>query len=173
MNPDKFTDKTNEALVKAQELARDHSHIQMSPLHVAVALIQDRDGLLRQVLGKLNLQQQPFERSFMSKLVKLPSQSPPPDDIGASSALMQCLRSAQDMQKKNGDSHLAVDHLLLALYNDKDVSNAFSENGLPKDKLEATLKTVRGNRKVSTPSLLLFFMSCSSLSRSSFATLSF
>jgi len=51
--------------------------------------------------------------------VRIPVQDPPPTDVSAAGSLMQVLRQAQQIQKKQGDSHLAVDHVLLALSEEK------------------------------------------------------
>lgn len=62
------------------------------------------------------------------------------------------MRGAQDLQKKQGDSHTAVDHLLLAVAQDSEVKNAFSDAGLQYNKLEAAVASVRGGRKVESKS---------------------
>ena len=46
-------------------------------------------------------------------------QEPAPTEVGASNSLQQIFKSATIIQKNQGDSHLAVDHLLLALAEDK------------------------------------------------------
>jgi ATP-dependent Clp protease ATP-binding subunit ClpB len=66
--------------------------------------------------------------------------------------LLRLLRSAADIQKKNGDSHMAVDHLILASADDRDISNIYKEAGVDKGRLEAAVKEVR------TDQISLFFM---------------
>eukprot|EP00163_Fabomonas_tropica_P026968 TRINITY_DN509_c0_g1_i1.p1 TRINITY_DN509_c0_g1~~TRINITY_DN509_c0_g1_i1.p1 ORF type:complete len:788 (+),score=296.43 TRINITY_DN509_c0_g1_i1:570-2933(+) len=52
--------------------------------------------------------------------------------------------------KNNGDSYLAVDHVLIAVAEDKEVSKVFSEYGLKKKVLKDTVKQIRGARKVTS-----------------------
>lgn len=52
MNPDTFTDKTTELITKARELALDNAHVQMTPLHLALALVSDPEGLAAQIFKK-------------------------------------------------------------------------------------------------------------------------
>ena len=118
MNPDNFTHKTNEALVAAHETASEAGHAQLTPLHLAA----DKGGILRQAItgasGGDGAAGDSFERVLANVLKKLPSQSPPPDSVPASTALIKAIRRAQSAQKKRGDSHLAVDQLLLGLLED-------------------------------------------------------
>lgn len=135
MNPDKFTHKTNEALVSARELALDSGHAQFTPLHLASILVADRQGLLPQALanaseGAGDSAVQSFERVVSSALKKLPSQSPPPDDVPVATSLVKAIRRAQSSQKSCGDSHLAVDQLILGLLEDSQIADLLKEAGI-------------------------------------------
>ncbi|KAK6920976.1 Clp ATPase, C-terminal [Dillenia turbinata] len=84
MNPDKFTHKTNEALAGGHELASNAGHAQFTPLHIAVALISEPNGIFWQAIsaaGGGDEAAKAVERVFNQALKKLPSQTPPPDDV--------------------------------------------------------------------------------------------
>ena len=51
MNPEKFTNKTNEALVAGLEIATESGHAQYTPVHLAIALTEDKAGILRQAIS--------------------------------------------------------------------------------------------------------------------------
>ncbi|XP_020098644.1 chaperone protein ClpB1-like [Ananas comosus] len=147
MNPDKFTHKTNEALAGAHELAQGAGHAQMTPLHVASALASDPSGLLRQAISSDASSADAadaFERAVARGLKKLPSQSPPPDDVPASTALVKAIRRAQSSQKARGDSHLAVDQLILGLLDDPQVAEALKEAGVSVARLRSAVEKLRG-----------------------------
>jgi len=148
LNPDNFTEKTNSVLVVAQELAREHQNVQLSPLHVALALFQDGDGLAKSIAQKAGADSNSIERSLKKAVVRLPVQDPAPPEPSPSSSLMKVLRSATEMQKKQGDSHMAVDHLLSALLEDKEVAEHLASGGLTKEKAIQAIKETRGTRKV-------------------------
>ncbi|KAJ0819675.1 putative AAA+ ATPase domain, chaperonin ClpB, P-loop containing nucleoside triphosphate hydrolase [Helianthus annuus] len=105
MNPDKFTHKTNEALASGHELAMNAGHAQFTPLHIAVALISDANGIFRQAISNAGGEEaaNSAERVFNQALKKLPSQSPAPDEVPASSSLIKVIRRAQSLQKSRGD----------------------------------------------------------------------
>ncbi|XP_072966532.1 chaperone protein ClpB1 [Typha angustifolia] len=151
MNPDKFTHKTNEAIVAAHELALNAGHAQITPLHLASALASDQSGLLRQAIstassnsGDSAAAADSFERVVSSALKKLPSQSPPPDDVPASTALIKVIRRAQSSQKSRGDSHLAVDQLLLGLLDDPQIADALKEAGVSVARVRSAVEKLRG-----------------------------
>jgi len=152
LNPKSFTEKTNEYIGKAQELAEEGKNSQIMPLHLAVALFQDETGLARQIAKKANVDPQNIERSLKRGLVRLPVQDPPPPQIGMGNEFVKVLRAAQEIQKKQEDSHLAIDHLIVALAQDKDVSKLLAEGGLSSAMVEKAVKEVRGGRKVESKS---------------------
>lgn len=83
MDPNKFTQKTLEALQKAQELAQDNSHQQVTPVHAAVALFEDPEGLAKQAVLRNSNEEtlRSILRVLKKKLVRLPSVDPSPDQV--------------------------------------------------------------------------------------------
>lgn len=157
MNPEKFTHKTNEALAGAHELAVNAGHAQFTPLHIAASLLSDPNGIFRQALvsaGGGEEAGKSAERVINQALKKLPSQTPPPDEVPASTSLIKAVRRAQSLQKSRGDSHLAVDHLILGLLEDSQIADLLKEAGLAAAKVTAELKKLRGkdDKKVESAS---------------------
>jgi len=167
-----FTDKTNELLLGAQQLAQDSAHIQLLPIHVAVALFAEQNGLGtclnthwysanllaysqlpgQQVCLKAGADGQTVTRNLNRILVRLPSQSPAPPEVSMSASLQSMLNAAETIQRKNKDSHLAIDHLLLATMDVKEIADALNNAGLTKAKLEEAIRSVRGSAKVESKS---------------------
>lgn len=150
LNPEKFTEKTGEAINQAEQLARDNQHVELAPIHLAVALYSDPEGMARQVVSKAGLDPQIVERPLRRALVKQSIQEPAPDTISPNAAFLKVLRSGADLQKKNGDSHLAVDHILIALYDDKTVADALKDAGLQKAVVQNTIKSVRKDKPINS-----------------------
>ena len=82
--------------------------------------------------------------------MRLPAQSPPPDEIAMSSATLKVLREAQSIQKTMHDSYIAQDHLLLALIQDPSIQPIIKEAGLTEAILKTAIGQIRGNRRVDT-----------------------
>eukprot|EP00258_Populus_trichocarpa_P026397 XP_024442416.1 chaperone protein ClpB1 [Populus trichocarpa] len=147
MDPGKFTHKTNEALATAHELTVGAGHAQITPLHLAVALISDPSGILRQAVanaGDGENTAQAAERVFNQVLKKLPSQSPPPDEVPPSTSLIKVIRRSQALQKSRGDSYLAVDQMILGLLEDSQIRDLLKEVGVSASTVKSEVEKLRG-----------------------------
>ncbi len=56
MKPDKYTIKTQEALQDAQSVASEHGHQEISPAHLLVALLDQKEGITQPLLQKIGVQ---------------------------------------------------------------------------------------------------------------------
>lgn len=148
ITPDTFTEKSIQAVGEAQSIAQDQGHIQLAPLHLFKSLFDDREGLARQIAKKCSVDLTALDRAINKALVRLPKQDPAPPDVSPAPTFLQVLKRAQDLQKSQGDSHVAVDHLLVSLLADKDISSMTSEAGLTKPAVEQAVKQLRGTKKV-------------------------
>ncbi|KAK9810143.1 hypothetical protein WJX72_005514 [[Myrmecia] bisecta] len=155
VDPNKFTVKASEALAQAQELAKENGHSQITPLHLAVVLFENPEGLAKQAV--LKVASTPDEtwlsilRTLRRRLVRLPSVSPAPDEVSISPDFKKLLTNAQKIQKKNEDSYVGVDTLLLAVLQDKTVAECLSEAGLSASQLARAVEELRGSAKVDSP----------------------
>lgn len=161
MNPEKFTDKTNQTISDAFMMAKDKKHIFISPLHVAAVVFNPDD---KQSLGYLvckKLSSNSTQKSIDCNKIadelknamntKISVQDPPVEDLAPNRRLVSVLQSAEKIREQLGDHLLAVDHVLIALMEDSDVSTAISKatnNQLTKQLLKDTLALIRGGKKV-------------------------
>ncbi|KAF9044541.1 hypothetical protein BDZ89DRAFT_1008460 [Hymenopellis radicata] len=154
-----FTDKTQETLASAIQLAKDYAHAQVHPAHIAFVLLNEGSGdaatgsssgnsLFSSVISKAGADPAIVKRALQKIIVRLPSQSPPPDETSLSSAALKVLREAQNLQKTMHDSYIAQDHLLLALLKDSSITPILKEAGLTEATLKTAIEQVRGNRRV-------------------------
>jgi ATP-dependent Clp protease ATP-binding subunit ClpB len=150
MDPKTWTDKTNEVIAKAMEVAKSKEHVYFAPIHIAKVLFSDPDSIASHICTKVGANTQSINKLIDLRLdTKIPKQSPAPETVQPNNKLIRVLNTAQDLQKKQGDSYMAVDHLLQAVVKeDVDVSDLLSDAGLKKDALEQAIKDIRGNKKV-------------------------
>ncbi|KAF2642127.1 heat shock protein [Massarina eburnea CBS 473.64] len=155
-----YTNKGYEAVQNAFELAHDYSHIQLSPLHLAVSLFSpppdetnkvDRppDPLFRQVLERANGDTQAFDRGLKKALVRLPSQDPPPERTSPSPAMSKVLRAAEDLAKTQKDSYIAVEHLIQCVCQDRSIQQILIEaNILDSKQIDHAVQAIRGTKRI-------------------------
>ncbi|KAI0434145.1 putative heat shock protein [Xylaria sp. FL1042] len=158
-----FTERGKKALEDAMALAEQYAHSQLLPVHLAVSLLdpppdQSKDqqnnptptsSLLRQVVERAHGDPQAFARALKKILVRLPSQDPPPENVSMSVTFSTVLRKANELQKTQKDTYIAVDHLISALCEDPTVANALKEANVPKPKLiQDAVVAIRGTKRV-------------------------
>ncbi|KAH3758782.1 heat shock protein [Pelomyxa schiedti] len=148
MDTAQFTEKASEGLSKAQRIALENSAPEVAPPHLAVALFSDETGLARQLYAKAGGDFNSVGSALKRLVEKQPKQDPPPSRLSPGGSMMRVLRTALELQTKQKDSHVAVDHLLIALYADKEVGAALQAGGVSKYQIEKTISQFRGTRKV-------------------------
>ena len=72
MNLNKFTEKAQEAVVAAQNLASDQQHSEVVPEHLLVALVEQSGGIVPSILQKMNLQPAQMATEARAVLKNLP-----------------------------------------------------------------------------------------------------
>jgi ATP-dependent Clp protease ATP-binding subunit ClpB len=151
-----LTDATAKAIEQALNIARDNGHSTADPLHLAVVLFQGDDSIgarvCTRVSGDAQVDASVIRRNLQKALLKKPSQTPAPLQASLSNALSQLLQRASKQAKANGDALLALDHLLMALYDDKEMSKTLQDSGLNKKVAQTTVEDLRGGRKVTSAS---------------------
>ncbi|KAK8138947.1 hypothetical protein PG984_002327 [Apiospora sp. TS-2023a] len=159
-----FTDRGKKALEDAMSLAEQYAHSQLLPVHLAVSLLDpppdlskdqqnpapgQNNSLFRQVLERAHGDPQQFSRALKKMLVRLPSQDPPPENVSMAPTFNAVLRKAQELQKTQKDTYVAVDHLISALSEDVSIAAALKESSVPKPKLiQDAIQQIRGTKRV-------------------------
>ncbi len=88
------------------------------------------------------------KRSVQKLIIRLPTQSPPPDETSLAAPTSKVLREAHNLQKTMHDSYIAQDHILLALIQDPSIAGVLKENNLTEATLKTAIEQIRGNRRV-------------------------
>ncbi|MEM6572565.1 MAG: AAA family ATPase [Planctomycetota bacterium] len=146
-----YTNRSQAALAAAQELATSAGHPELTPTHLAVALLSEPEGVMSAVLAKLGVDPKALEHELSQALAKLPRSSG--GQIGASRALAEVMSDAAAAAATRGDEFVSTEHLLLALARkgSPEVAGLFAARDAGPERIEAALDEVRGDRKVTTP----------------------
>lgn len=148
----KLTDRATKIIQDAAQLAVDHSHAQITPVHFLAAMTpNDPDGspsLLKTVVEKSRYDWQPLEREINKHLVRVPSQSPAPQQPEPSPAGAKVLNNAESIRQKQKDSFIGQDHILLALLEDSSIAQLFKGIQLSAEALQKQIQAIRGNHRI-------------------------
>jgi ATP-dependent Clp protease ATP-binding subunit ClpB len=149
MQPDRFTVKSQEAISDAQRLATANSNTEVAPAHLLVTLLEQQDGLVPAVLGKIGADLDSIRSRARAAMSDLPRLS---DGAAAearpSSSLVEVLRRAEGEMASMGDEYVSTEHLLLAI---ADSATGLSDVLPDRDSLAKAISEVRGPHKVSSP----------------------
>ena len=155
MNTNQYTQKTIEAIQAAQQLAVEYQHNALEPEHLLLAISSQENGLIPQLLQKMNVEPGSFAAAVAEKLSGLPRVSGSgrdPDKIYISQAADKVLSAAAREAKAMKDEFISVEHLMLGLLSETNTNTAglFRAFGITKDGFLKVLSGVRGNQRVTT-----------------------
>ena len=153
MNTNQYTQKTLEALQAAQQLAVEYQHNALEPEHLLHALASQEQGLIPQLLQKLNVDPGSFAAAVAEKLSALPRVSGSgrdPDKVYISQAADKVLSAAAREAKVMKDEYVSVEHVFLGLLDEptQNTTELFRAFNIKKDAFLQQLTAVRGNQRV-------------------------
>ena len=122
MDMNRFTEKAQEALQAAQKLALRFNHQQLESEHLLLALLDQEKGLTPAILEKAGLSLDALRIKAQRELEKLPRVTgggADADNPRVGGRLNRVLAQAEDEAKKLKDDFVSVEHLLLALTDDR------------------------------------------------------
>ena len=155
MNSQKFTQKSLEAINRAQSLRAEYANSQIEACHLLMSLIDEEEGLIAQLIIKMDIDLSAF-RSNTEKLInalpKVSSASREADRVYVSQDVDRILTLAEKKADKMNDDFISVEHIFLALIESgsKDISKLFSLYSIDSEKFLKALATVRKNTRVTS-----------------------
>ena len=155
MNAQNYTQKSLAAIQDAQSLTIRNENQQMEQIHLFSALLQQEDGLVRELFKRMGVTVESLEAAVNQELAKLPRVSGSgreADKYYVSRAVDEALQKAEDIAKSMKDDYVSVEHLLLALFDtaDSTMKNLFRTYNITKEACLKTLQTIRGSQRVTT-----------------------
>ena len=153
MNAQKFTQKSLEAIQAAQDLTIANQNTQMEEVHLLLALLEQEQGLIPELLRKMELPVDEITARARRTADNLPRMSGPGREAGkiyVSAPMDAMLTSAEKTAERMKDEYVSVEHLFLAMLDHPDgtVRDIFKSYSVDKNAFLKTLATVRGNTRV-------------------------
>jgi ATP-dependent Clp protease ATP-binding subunit ClpB len=152
MNPNKFTEKAQEAVVAAQNLATEQNHSEVTPEHLLVALVEQQGGIVPSLLGKMSIDAAKVTADARALLKNIPQAYG--GDLRLSPRMKLIFDAAEAEAKRLQDDYVSTEHLFVALATEVGRSPAaqlLQRVGATKDAIFAALTQVRGSQRVTSP----------------------
>ena len=154
MDPNKLTQKTQEALHDAQTKALRYGHTEVDAEHLLLALLDQPDGLIPRLLERLQADVSALRAGLESQLEGRPKVSGPgaaPGEVYVSRALSQLLDAAEAEAGRLKDEYVSVEHVLLAMIESRTAAGRLlKEHGVTRERFLQTLTEVRGSQRVTS-----------------------
>src|SRR4051812_14101682 len=152
MNINKYTEKAREAVAAAIELGQQANNPQLEPEHLLVALVEQRDGIVPELLRKMKVDPAALARAARELLQKLP-QAYGGSQPGMSPRLKTVTDQAQAEADRLKDEFVSTEHLFIAIADEAGRSPSaqlLKQNRVARDTILQALTGVRGSQRVTT-----------------------
>ncbi len=158
MDINKFTQKSQEAISAAQEIALRLGHQQVDVEHLFKALLEQEQGLVPRILQQAGYDSRSISSSLDKQLEKTPRVSGPgaqPGQIYVTQRLNSLLLKARDLARNMQDEYVSVEHILLSILDESPstgTGGVIAEFRVDKNKILTSLTEVRGHQRVTSSS---------------------
>ena len=152
MNLQKFTQKSLEAIQNAQSMAVEYGNPQMDQQHLLVTLLTQDEGLIPQLMQKMNVNVNGLLQAAENEVKKLPRATG--GQTYVSSDLEKTLTAAEKLAENMTDEYVSVEHIFMAMVNSPNAAlkEIFRQYNITKEGFMKILATVRGNTRVTSDS---------------------
>ena len=154
MNIQKFTQKSIEAIQKAQSLAIENENSQIDQEHLLYALLTQENSLIKELLKKMNVKEE-FEKAIQREIKNKPSMhtnSRQMDQVYIARDVDEALNAAENTAKNMKDEYVSVEHIMLGLMDkaNSKLKELFRTFNIDKNSFLKVLSEVRGGQRVTS-----------------------
>ena len=150
MNINKYTEKSREAILAAQQLADREGHPEITPEHLLLTLLEQREGIVPSIVTKMNADPATLATAVRGEIARAPRAHG-----GAQAGLSPRLRVVADAAEQEAerlkDEYVSTEHLFVAIASEGGKSPSakiLQQRGLTRDSILQAMAAVRGSQRV-------------------------
>jgi len=153
MRFDRFTERAQDAAQRAAEIIQRYGHNQIDTEHILLALIEQPEGVISQILERLNI-----DIENISELIDQQLRASPKANIYGGGAgqifitprVKRVVDMANEEANRLNDEYISTEHLFLAILSERNtaISRLLSDEGITKDRVYDAIKETRGGQRV-------------------------
>jgi len=156
MRFDRFTERAQDAANRSIEILQRYGHNQVDTEHILLALLEQPDGVVPQILEKLGVDVDVMR----GRLDEVLRHSPKAAIYGGGAGqvfitprVKRILELAQEEANRFKDEYISTEHIFLAILNERNTAAAriLAEAGITKDRINDAVKEMRGGQRVTDP----------------------
>lgn len=150
MDFNRFTTKAQEAVSKSQSIALENNNNAIEPIHILIALLTQRDGVVVQVIAKIGGQIDAILRDAQMMLDRLPQVTGSNVQIGLSRPALNIFNKAEKNAGQMRDEYVSTEHIFMALLDNTSMADLLKQHGIDEDAILQALAAIRGGQRVTT-----------------------
>ena len=152
MNMDRMTEKAQGAIIDCQKIGVEEGHQQIDGEHLHMALLLQQEGLIPKLLNYMSVNNGALIGDLQVELSKLPKVHGGGDSMYAGRRLNQLMMNAEKIANEFKDEFVSVEHLYLALLDEKNTPSAklLNKYNITREGFLQALTKVRGNQRVTS-----------------------
>jgi len=154
MRLDRFTERAQDAAQRAVEIMARYGHTQVDTEHILMALIEQPEGVIPQVLERLGVEAEKLQERLDGMLKASPKAgiygSGGVGQVFITPRVKRVLDLAKDEANRLKDDYISTEHIFLAIANERKsaVARLLVEFGVTKERIHEAIEAVRGGQKV-------------------------
>jgi ATP-dependent Clp protease ATP-binding subunit ClpB len=149
MNLDRYTQKSQEAILAAQHLAQDYNHQNIEPVHLMLALLRQQDGVVPAIVTKVAGSVAGLSQELVQEIESRPRVHGDSSQVGMARPTADVLSAAERFARGMQDDYVSTEHMLLGLTESPE-GRRLSKYGLTRDAILQALTEVRGSQRVTS-----------------------
>ena len=155
MNMNQFTQKSLAAIQGAQDLAQEYGQQQIEQQHLLLALLNDEQGFIPQLLTAMGMTVPSFQAAVKAEVEKLPKVSGSgreADKVYVAQDVDKALKAAESAAQSMKDEYISVEHIFLGILEcaNRPLKELLRTYNVDKEKVMQALASVRGNQRVTS-----------------------
>ena len=159
MRFDRFTEKAQEAAMRAYEILQHYKHTQVDTEHMFLALAQQEDGTIPQILQAVEATVDVIVRKLETVLESAPKASNNPygnaqtAQVFITPRLKRVMDVAQEEAGKMKDEYVGTEHIFLAIASERNTpsANILREAGVNKERILDAIRDLRKGQRITEP----------------------
>jgi ATP-dependent Clp protease ATP-binding subunit ClpC len=156
MRFDRFTERAQDAAMRAYEVLQRYSHTQVDVEHLLLALIEQPEGVIPEILERMGVDLESIQRRLDEELKRSPRTQIYGGGVGQvyiTPRLKRVIDQSNEEASKLKDDYISTEHLFLAIVSERNTpaSRILAEVGVQRNRILEAIEEVRGGHKVTTP----------------------
>ncbi|MBN1311243.1 MAG: AAA family ATPase [Anaerolineae bacterium] len=155
---DRFTERAQDATTRALEILQRYGHTQIDTEHIMLALLEQTDGVILQILEALGIDQETIKKRVDEDLRNSPRAAAIYGGGGAGQVFItprvnRVIEGAQEEANRLNDEYISTEHIFLAILNNRSTPSAriLKEAGVTRERVLEIIQTIRGGQRISDP----------------------